>query len=124
MALKPCRECKKEVADTAKTCPHCGVTNPAASAGAIVMGAVSMVVVLSALGWYFFGGGFDQQVSKGMDDIYAKVSQDAVDQYRITAQSGGAMDRCVQAGMVTAAFLQEKNDAQYARWKETEKRDC
>ena len=41
MALKSCRECGKEVSTEAKTCPHCGVANPApglrvgASAGAI-----------------------------------------------------------------------------------------
>lgn len=28
MALKPCKECKKEVAVNAPTCPHCGVKNP------------------------------------------------------------------------------------------------
>lgn len=28
MALKPCRECKKEVSTEAKTCPHCGKKNP------------------------------------------------------------------------------------------------
>lgn len=31
MALKPCRECKKEVTADAKTCPHCGVAHPAPS---------------------------------------------------------------------------------------------
>jgi len=31
MALKPCRECDKEVSSEAKTCPHCGIDNPAAS---------------------------------------------------------------------------------------------
>ena len=29
MALKPCRECKKQVSTEAKTCPHCGINNPA-----------------------------------------------------------------------------------------------
>jgi hypothetical protein len=29
MALAPCRECKKEVSTTAKTCPSCGVAHPA-----------------------------------------------------------------------------------------------
>lgn len=28
MAMKDCRECKKEVSTEAKTCPHCGVKNP------------------------------------------------------------------------------------------------
>ncbi len=26
MAMTTCKECKKEVSDTAKTCPHCGRT--------------------------------------------------------------------------------------------------
>ena len=30
MALKPCRECKKEVSTEAATCPSCGVPNPTA----------------------------------------------------------------------------------------------
>lgn len=28
MALKPCRECGKEVSDQAESCPHCGIKNP------------------------------------------------------------------------------------------------
>src|SRR6266481_2412261 len=28
MALKPCRECRKEVSTQAKTCPQCGVPHP------------------------------------------------------------------------------------------------
>jgi hypothetical protein len=28
MALKPCKECRKEVSSGAKTCPHCGVAWP------------------------------------------------------------------------------------------------
>ena len=28
MSLKPCRECKKEVSNKAKTCPHCGIKWP------------------------------------------------------------------------------------------------
>lgn len=32
MALKPCRECGKEVSTEATTCPHCGVSQPTKSA--------------------------------------------------------------------------------------------
>ncbi len=28
MALIECRECKQQVSDQAKTCPHCGIDNP------------------------------------------------------------------------------------------------
>jgi len=33
MALKPCRECGKEVSTEAKSCPHCGVPDPLHYAG-------------------------------------------------------------------------------------------
>lgn len=29
MALKPCRECEREVSTGAEQCPHCGVKHPA-----------------------------------------------------------------------------------------------
>ncbi len=32
MALKPCRECGKQVAQAARTCPHCGVDYPSSAA--------------------------------------------------------------------------------------------
>lgn len=58
-------------------------------------------------------------------DIEMKVATDAVAQYNIVAANGGAaMDRCVQAGMVSAAFLQANAAGRYADWKEIEKRDC
>ncbi|HEX4310103.1 MAG TPA: hypothetical protein VHZ25_08740 [Acidobacteriaceae bacterium] len=63
-------------------------------------------------------------VESQMQDIADKVASDAVDQYNITLRSGSAMDRCVQAGMVTAAFLQAKNEVQYSQWKEVEHKDC
>jgi len=35
MALKPCRECGKQVSTEAATCPKCGVSSPAQYAGAL-----------------------------------------------------------------------------------------
>src|SRR4051812_34305848 len=124
MALKPCRECKKEVASTARVCPHCGVSNPAATSGTQAVTLILTLLFGGAILWYFFGGGLENQAASGMGDIYSKVAQDAVDQYRITTQSGTPIDRCVHAGIVAAAFLQAKDDAGYARWKQTESNDC
>jgi hypothetical protein len=31
MALKACRECRRDVSTEAQSCPHCGVPNPAAA---------------------------------------------------------------------------------------------
>ena len=60
-----------------------------------------------------------------MEDIELQVAVDAENQYGIVARSGGsAMDRCVQAGMVGAAWLQAKNEGKYQDWKKIETRDC
>lgn len=46
MALKPCRECKKEVASDASTCPHCGCETPVPNATVITKGLSVLVVLL------------------------------------------------------------------------------
>ena len=51
MALVACKECKKEVAHSAKTCPHCGVAKPATGlketlAGLVVLG-IAVAVTMS-----------------------------------------------------------------------------
>lgn len=47
MALIKCKECKKEVSSSAKTCPHCGIKNPGVTAGSIVAGLGLLLVI----GW-------------------------------------------------------------------------
>jgi hypothetical protein len=51
MALKPCRECKKEVSTSAATCPHCGTKSPtargkpvSAGMGCLIVGVVLLIV--------------------------------------------------------------------------------
>jgi len=50
MALKPCRECEKEVATDATTCPHCGCKSPVANAEVILKG-VGVLVVLAVFAY-------------------------------------------------------------------------
>lgn len=50
MALKPCRECKKEVADNATTCPHCGCKSPVANMEVVLKG-VGVLVVLAVFAY-------------------------------------------------------------------------
>ena len=49
MALKPCRECGKEVSTTAKTCPHCGTLHPANTAAAVGSGLMGCGCALTVL---------------------------------------------------------------------------
>lgn len=59
-----------------------------------------------------------------MGGIYQKVASDAVDQYELTKKHGSKIEQCVHAQMVAAAFLQAKDEAQYAAWTATQKADC
>jgi hypothetical protein len=55
MALKPCRECRKEVSDEAKTCPHCGTTLKRGTSWAFVL--LAMFVGCGACVSIFRSGG-------------------------------------------------------------------
>jgi hypothetical protein len=86
---------------------------------------VGVLFVLGAI--YYFTAGrehHEQEVVNSMNDITAKVADDAVAQYQIAKRQGDPMQICVQAGMVSAAYLQAKNEGAYNQWKATEKADC
>jgi hypothetical protein len=68
--------------------------------------------------------GCQKLAEEQMQDINKKVASDAVEQYEIAKRGGTAMDRCVQAGMVAAAYLQAKDEDNYTTWKATEGADC
>lgn len=57
MAMKPCRECKKDVSTDAKTCPHCGKANPTQAKISTGMGCLIVVVVLFIIGSLVNSGG-------------------------------------------------------------------
>ena len=86
--------------------------------------AIWGLIVAVGVIWFFFGGGLEKQAAKDMQGIYNQVSADAVKQYDIAKRSGSAMDACVHAGMVAAAYLQAKDEPNYQRWKSTESSDC
>jgi len=49
MALAKCRECSKEVSTEAKTCPHCGVSNPVKKGTSGLTLTIAGLVVIAAL---------------------------------------------------------------------------
>lgn len=82
------------------------------------------IIVAVGVICFFFGGGLEKKAAKDMQGIYNQVSADAEKQYDITKRSGSAMDACVHAGVVAAAYLQAKDESSYQRWKSTESGDC
>jgi len=87
-------------------------------------GGVVGILVVIGMAWYFFGGGLERQVATNMSNIEQQVAADAVKQYNIAKSSGKAMDACVQAGLVSAAYLQAKDQGNYQSWKAIEDSDC
>jgi len=60
-----------------------------------------------------------------MKKITRKVADDQIKRFEIAQKNGGSvMDVCVQAGLVTAALLQDQDARRYADWKQIEKRTC
>jgi hypothetical protein len=82
------------------------------------------LVVLGVSGWFFFGGGLEEQANRDMKTIEDKVAIDAVKEYQMAVDSGDRTDICVHAGMVAAAYQQAHDEPNYLSWKQTEKGDC
>lgn len=74
--------------------------------------------------WYLFGGGAVATTAPMVQQISDKVASDAMTQYRMAQRSGSPMDVCTQAMMVSSAYLQAKNEPEYAAAKTREKADC
>lgn len=83
-----------------------------------------MKKIVTALALAITLTGCDQAVEAQMDSTYDKVSSDMVAQYDIAKKQGDPIQTCVQAGMVSAAYLQAKDEAKYNEWKAIEKTDC
>ena len=90
------------------------------------VGIVLGLVLVIAATWIYGMGGLSGGTTRSSfeQNVYEKVSSDAVDQYNIAKRQGDPIQVCVQAGMVSAAYLQEKNESSYQQWKATEKADC
>lgn len=83
MALKPCRECKKDVSSEAKACPHCGVKDPTkkktsllAAVGYGLGGLVVIGMCSSALGRKTDGAKAASQPQAAAGDVAAAAVQE------------------------------------------------
>jgi hypothetical protein len=117
LTLVKCSECGADISSSASVCPQCGKPKAPRQGG---LEAAAGVLVLIGLGWWFFGGGS----TSSLRGIQNKVATDAVAEYNIAAAQGNNMQKCVQAGLVAAAYLQAQDSTNYNTWKATETADC
>lgn len=123
MSLKKCKACGTEMSRKATACPKCGEPNKEASN--LSGGRVLSIFVLASIAiWWYAGGSFDHHIASEMSKIEYQVAANSVNQYNIAKRQGDAMQICVQAGLVSAAYLQAKDEQNYQTWKRTETEDC
>lgn len=87
-----------------------------------LIGGVVIVIVLLGI---FFGSGQkaqDAYVQQQMTNIENQVAEDAVKQYEIAKRQGDKIQIYTQASLVAAAYLQAKDEPNYIKWKEIEKK--
>lgn len=115
-----CPNCKKQLADNAKTCPECGYDFSDKKKKNPILGClgvfVGILIFLSII------GSFNSE--NILKDIEQSVALDAEQQYQIAKNQGDKIQICVQAGLVSAAYLQANDQINYNKWKEIEKKDC
>ncbi len=58
-------------------------------------------------------------------DVSNQVANEFEKQYLMAKRNGAsAVDICVQAGLVSAGYLQSQDESNYSKWKLIEKQDC
>ena len=85
-----------------------------------------MICAILGIAFLFIHFILDNEINIGneMDTINRMVVNDAIEQFKLTLQGGDPIEICVYAGMVTAAYLQAKDQEGYVKAKENEKRVC
>ena len=92
--------------------------------GAFVGSLVLLAVIMAGGPGELAQQAQDDYVRDEMQRIENQVAQDAIQQYEIAKRGEDKIQTCTMAGMVSAAWLQAKNEAQYNKWKAIEKEDC
>lgn len=84
MALVQCKECKKEVSDVAKKCPHCGISNPGMTAKKMAKGCL-ILIVLTFIGGFGLSKCDDKNSDKQAVNQSLEIKDGTPQQYQIIA---------------------------------------
>ncbi len=120
-----CSSCGKELSDKAVMCPNCqtmikNIKNEKSSKTRIITIIAIIFIVIGGISSSFS----ELSLETDLKNIENQVVEDAIEQYNIAARQGDEIQICVQAGFVTAALLQAKDEVRYNEWKEIERKAC
>jgi len=135
-----CPVCREEIKSGAIKCKHCKSSIGAPLKGyegttrfsiRYVLLAIVIIPFFMIIGnsdgysnFYSDNSGNPSKSDSLMQSIEKQVARDSVEEYYIALRQGDKIQICVQAGMVSAAFLQAHDEINYQKWKRTEKSDC
>lgn len=60
MAMTTCKECKKEVSTSARSCPHCGTPNPAVGWKESALSVAAILII----GWFIYNWAFGEKTEE------------------------------------------------------------
>lgn len=92
----------------------------ARSAAQLIVTSQKIVLVLITLGL----ASCDKMLDPRNEDTNRRATAAAVAQYEINTEGGSAADRCIQARLVAAAYLQAQDESNYAKWRALEEASC
>ncbi|MEM9806616.1 MAG: hypothetical protein AAF959_15185 [Cyanobacteria bacterium P01_D01_bin.56] len=82
------------------------------------------MLVLGSLAAFWLFGGLNWFSGRQLDSIQIQVAEDMEAQYRLMGSESTEIDKCVQAGVVAAAWLQAQDQVEYQNWKLIENGHC
>ncbi len=65
-----------------------------------------------------------QNATKAVRPYQAEVAHNFEEQYAQVKTHGTMIDRCAQAGLVAAGYLQAADNVNFAKWADIKKADC
>ena len=137
-----CTNCGKEIDDKAAVCTHCGVpvkkANKSSKTWVIVPVMIIILFVIAIIGLDENNGSVaeSKNVSKESsqkrsrllnlveDGVAGMVADNEIKKFEIANRNGDKMTACLSAGVVKAAFLEAKNEAEFKKWRDIEKKTC